>query len=193
MASPKPKKINQIVKRPPPKPPKERPKGPTRRKGAKRIYSDAEKAQALACVDANGGNVIGTAKQLDIPHGTLVEWVNGNVHPAVLQMHKENRTQLADMLRGFIARVLSLTDDRDIKLSSVKDRFVALGIAAEKQQLLDGDATSISGQAEMTDDELLERLQRLAAQRIERSARTQIEQRPADPGTAPDRTATTGP
>ncbi len=46
-----------------------------RRRNGQRSYSAEDRAEALAVVAANGGNVVHTANQLAIPRGTLETWV----------------------------------------------------------------------------------------------------------------------
>ncbi len=46
---------------------------------AKRRYSDQEKAEALAALDANGGNLLKTSEQIGIPRQTIQEWASGRV------------------------------------------------------------------------------------------------------------------
>lgn len=140
--------------------------------GKKRTYSDTEKAQALAMMAANGGNLTLTATEMDIPISTIQQWWNGkHVHQAVIEIKREQRGMLANMLRGFVSRVICNTTDEEIQNTPLKDRFVALGIAADKSQLLDGDATSITGQT-LTEDEYTRRLRELA----DRVRSRQIEQ-----------------
>jgi 8-oxo-dGTP pyrophosphatase MutT (NUDIX family) len=45
--------------------------------GKRRHYSDEERAEALAVLDANAGNLKRTARDLDIPRATLQEWAGG--------------------------------------------------------------------------------------------------------------------
>ncbi len=52
----------------------ERPKGTKRR-----WYSEQEKADALAAVDSNGGNLWVTARKLTIPYVTLKQWYQAGV------------------------------------------------------------------------------------------------------------------
>jgi len=46
-------------------------------------YSDEERADALLALEANGGNLSRTARQMGIPRATLRLWAQGNVVPAV--------------------------------------------------------------------------------------------------------------
>jgi hypothetical protein len=44
----------------------------------KRMYSDEEKASALAALAANGGNALLTAQQTGVPRTTLRKWAGGS-------------------------------------------------------------------------------------------------------------------
>lgn len=69
---------------------------------ARRHYSDADRAAALAALDANGGNIAGTARQLGVPESTLRSWSDkpDNAAPADLREHK--RLELAELLEQWL-------------------------------------------------------------------------------------------
>lgn len=115
---------------------------------AKRRYSDDERAQALAALAANGGNVSGTARSLGVPTDTLRHWAKGKRHPEAAKMAEEKKAPLADLFELFVSRVLSLTTDADIQGATLRDRFTAAGIAIDKARLLRGEPTAISEERE---------------------------------------------
>lgn len=45
----------------------------------KRIYSDSQVAEALAVLDACGGNVLRASQTTGVPRKTLEGWANGRV------------------------------------------------------------------------------------------------------------------
>ncbi len=113
-----------------------------------RRYSDEEKAQALAALDANGGNVKRTAGQLGIPVSTLREWARGRgVVNGVTKIRHQKKGELADELETIAWRVLDALPE---KLAEADARALAtlLGIVIDKVQLLRGqptDRTAITG------------------------------------------------
>ncbi len=105
---------------------------------AKRIYSDRQRAEALAALDANAGDLTRTAKQLAIPRKTLESWSKGAVNGDVANICEKKKAELADLFEGFARRVLDLTTDDDVKAASLKDRFVAAAVATDKMLILRG-------------------------------------------------------
>src|SRR5262245_42165815 len=75
-------------------------RGPVGEEGimTRRRYTDAERAEALAVLAANGGAVEKTAAQLGIPEGTLENWANGRRHPEARQLAGDKKEAMADRL-----------------------------------------------------------------------------------------------
>jgi len=72
-----------------------------------RVYTDAERAAALAALDANADNVERTAKEIGIPRGTLRRWANGEGVVAKLgEMRDEGRTLMLARIEEVAALVL---------------------------------------------------------------------------------------
>jgi transposase-like protein len=125
----------------------------------RRRYSDSQKAEALAALDAKGGNVRATAIALGIPHKTLDCWANERgVHEEVAQMRTGKREDLADRLEALAHVLMDSIGDKisDANLSNVS---VSLGIAIDKMRLLREQPTSIT--AALTDDERAKRVNAL--------------------------------
>jgi hypothetical protein len=59
--------------------------------GKRRHYSDEDRAEALAVLDANAGNLKRTARDLGIPRATLQEWAGGRVSAAVPELRHQER------------------------------------------------------------------------------------------------------
>lgn len=113
---------------------------------SKRVYSDEEKAAALAALDANGGNVNGTAQVLDIPEATLRAWAEGrNQHPSVAEMHERKKGELAEKFETVAHMLLDVTTDdaEGMRKTNVRDRMIAAGVAVDKKLLLTGKPTAI--------------------------------------------------
>jgi hypothetical protein len=129
---------------------------------AKRRYSDEEKAEALAALDANSGNVAKTARDLEIPRKTLAEWADErHTHTVVANIRHQKKGDLAQRLEE-IAWELAEALPGKVDLASLQHTATAMAIAIDKMQLLRGAPTSISDIAieqiadrigRMTDDE----------------------------------------
>lgn len=150
---------------------------------SKRIYSDEEKAGALACLAANGGNVFRTAKQLDVPEATLRAWSEGrNQHPCVSQMCEEKKATLAEKFEAFAHKALdvSLEDEEGLRKEKPLPRMLAAATAVDKHRLLTEQATTIT---EHRDDQLnrvIDNLLRLAHARGEECTREELIRRLAE-------------
>jgi len=125
-----------------------------------RRYSDADRAQALAVLDLNEGNMLRTAQQTGIPRATLQEWAAGRVPDSMPELRQEAKKDLAVSFKDFAGRVIGLTTDEDIKAASLRDRFMAAGVAVDKYRLLTDQPTTITGQ-ELSEDESVARLREL--------------------------------
>lgn len=106
----------------------------------RRQHSDQFKAEALAALDANGGNVNRTAKQVGVSRTTLIGWKNGlYMHPDVSDIRQEKKQSLADRLEAIAHRALDgLLEDDPKGFGSFKDRLTGVGIAIDKVRLLRG-------------------------------------------------------
>lgn len=148
---------------------------------AQRIeWTDRDKAAALAALDANGGNVSGTAKQLGMPRSTLQEWANGRVNSDVPELRQEKRAELTELIRdelyAIIANMPFKRTDADYRqLGTV------FGILTDKLQLLEGKPTERTETVDTTFDDA-ERVKRITA--LLDAARTRRDGRVAAAGEA---------
>lgn len=112
---------------------------------ARRRYSDEERANALAALAANGGNVEKTARELTIPETTLRQWANGHCHPEATQLSERKKGPLSDHLET-VAYALAgdLSDPERRKNAKFSEVAVAFGIVVDKMQVLRGQPSSIS-------------------------------------------------
>jgi hypothetical protein len=112
----------------------------------KRIYADDDRAAALVALDANGGNVEGTAAALDLPRTTLTEWRNGRgITPAVEASREQFKRTLADKFGEVALRCVESVTGEKLERAGLKDTLIAAGIATEKQRLLMNEPTTIHG------------------------------------------------
>lgn len=123
------------------------------KKHARRWYSEKEKADALAAVDANGGSIWVTAKKLSIPYVTLKLWVaagttgNGDQRPKlpvttteVLTESKRDLLQALDRSRWLYLDRLS--EPKAVEQTSGYYAAITFKTLNEAHQLLSGNATS---------------------------------------------------
>lgn len=110
---------------------------------AKRSYSDKEKGEALAVLDANGGNVSLTAKQTKVPRATLQEWVAGRVSAEVPDIRQEKKEELRDIFERLTRKGLAHLESN---IASGKFGEVSLAVCqwVDKMQLLGGKPTAIT-------------------------------------------------
>jgi transposase-like protein len=127
-----------------------------------RIYTDAEKAKALAALTANNGNVNGTAKQLGIPRTTLALWEKAftakeQAKPELTVLRHKEKRGLAGSLRELAALLIDIPPEQ-IEAASIRDRMFCAAVAIDKAQLLRGKATTIAGTHAQETNEQRERL-----------------------------------
>lgn len=128
----------------------------TRRK--RKQYSERDKAEGLAVLEANGGNVYKAAKELGINESTLRVWVNAReAYGETLKGLRESaQKKLSELLETEVRDILSaMTTARDN--ASYKELATAAGILIDKLQLLEGKATE-RVEHTLTDDERANRI-----------------------------------
>ncbi len=114
----------------------------------RRMYSDADIAEALAHLRANGNNVLATAQALGIPESTLRAWNDGDRRAravAELDPHlcEQVKQRLAQRAQGVAERMLTRLETADLEGVNVRDAAVVFGIAVDKMQILRGEASAI--------------------------------------------------
>jgi transposase-like protein len=109
----------------------------------RRSYSDVDRLAALAALDANGGIVKRTARQLGIPVKTLEGWAKGRHGAVTPEQRAAARKDLQTALEDFALRLVGM-DPRSFEGLSFKDLCVGLGITIDKILLLRGLPTAIS-------------------------------------------------
>lgn len=138
-----------------------------RRAKTKRRYSDEDRANALAALAANGGNLAQTARQLGIPRATLQRWLEGSAHPEAAANAAPKKAALADRLEELAGQLLDGVTLDKIAGSGPKELLTSLGIAVDKMQLLRGQPTAITDQTlhhdDLSDEDLDARIAELEA------------------------------
>lgn len=168
-------------------------------------YTPEEKAQALALLAANAGNIKRTARELRINPITLRAWIkqanpppdpppdpqptgyrayrqglgNGSGPPSPVLILDKTR-QLADVFEDIAYAALGIAASK-LEHASASQAAVIAAISVDKMRLLREQATALSGSAvTMTDEERLSRIRELE-QRV--AARKALAQRNATPVT----------
>jgi hypothetical protein len=117
-------------------------------------YSLDRKAEVLALLEANAGNVLQTAKETGIHHATIQYWVANSDRFAKIQQGKQ--IDLAEKLHNIAHQCADLLPSM-LPSASVREIVGAMGQSIEKRQLIMGLPTSISAQVER--DQLIDILQ----------------------------------
>jgi transposase-like protein len=128
----------------------------------RRSYSDEERMEALAALDANGGSLRKTARDTGVPISSLKDWRDGRAIPnSCAELRTQKKQALADRLEDIAQQVLGILPGK-LQDASVRDLNGTLKIATEAMQLLRGEPTSINeSRQDLTPDE---RARRIAAE-----------------------------
>jgi len=111
-------------------------------KPRKRSYTDAERATALAALDANGGNVKRTARDTGISPSTLASWRDRQTLEGTdIRAQKQNdlRAQLE-----LVAYELAMAIPGKVDEAQLQQVTTSLAIVIDKLQLLSGQPTEIN-------------------------------------------------
>lgn len=108
-------------------------------------YSIERKAEVLALIQANDGNILQTSRDTGIPHQTIRRWVEYPERFSALQTEKQD-----NLLEKLDKRAHDLIDAMPDKIpgASLSATATALGIVIDKSQLLRGLPTSINAEVE---------------------------------------------
>lgn len=143
---------------------------------ARRAYSDRQRAEAVAAVVANEGNVNLTARMLGIPQKTLDQWVKGtraqnDETPSLIEAAKGD---LADTCEQKVWLLIGgLTEDK-IEKAPVAQLTTGIGTLIDKMRLLREQPTGIHEQRSdlPSKAQLAERLRELLGEPDAGSIRT---------------------
>ena len=113
-------------------------------------HQEQVKANALALLAANDGNVLATAKQLGLPRGTVQNWAKGRVplNDDVIQKSEKAKRELADqfeeLARASVQKGLMIARRQKDSQTSLSMAATAAGIATDKMLLLRGEGPTAS-------------------------------------------------
>lgn len=112
-------------------------------------YSLQRKAEVIALVDANGGNVLQTARDTGIPHQTIRHWmIDRNRYS---EFEEQSRGNLDVKMDKTVHRLINSIYDHDLDNASLAAKATAFGVVFDKLQLLRGQPTSITETVESGD------------------------------------------
>jgi transposase-like protein len=126
---------------------------------ARREYSVAEKAAAVALVQSYGGNVDKAARELGFPSSSVRDWVAGKgVGPAVAEVVAEAKSQLADLFEDKVRLMLGGITEEKIATAKVGELMFNSAVGADKVRLLRGQATTIVEEVSLPVEEVAKRV-----------------------------------
>lgn len=126
----------------------------------KRSYSDREKAETLAILDTNAGNLSLTSEHTGVPIKTLSDWRdNRGVNGDVADFRNEKREELSVRFEQLAHDILNILPSK-LRDAKVSELATAAAIAVDKAQLLKGKPTTIT--------ETIEQKRRVAEDLIKR-------------------------
>lgn len=126
----------------------------------RRQYSDKDKATALTVLDANGGSLRKTAREIGIPPTTLKEWKDGRVNPHVAELRTVKKGELAERFDDATDMMLDVLHEK-LKDATLQQVVTSIGILQDKSQLLKGRPTDRTEVLDNLSDD--ERASRVAA------------------------------
>ena len=117
----------------------------------RRAYSDSQVAEALAVVDACGGNVQRASKTTGVPRKTLEGWTNGRsqrvsapeIVDEVAELRHEKRGDLASKMEEVAWRLAEAIPSK-INDAPLNQIALSLGIVIDKMRLLREESTAIN-------------------------------------------------
>jgi hypothetical protein len=111
----------------------------------RRVYSDREKAEALALLDTNDGNFYRTAQQSGIPRSVLQHWAKGGGLSADVPLLRQQKTlEYGGRFGELLEVILDSVSPEDLAKASLKDKFISAAVAFDKRQLAYGQPTQLT-------------------------------------------------
>mgnify|MGYP001572384568 CR=1 FL=1 len=121
----------------------------------RRTYSDKQIAEALAMVDACGGNILQASAASGVPRKTLESWAKGQAKRVTGEEVAEEMAELRhesgqDLLAKFTEWVWELLkincEPGEMRKARYGERSTAIGIGFDKIRLLKNQSTAITDQ-----------------------------------------------
>ncbi len=105
-------------------------------------YSPERKAEVLALLDANGGNILRTANEVGISHSLLQYWEANKDKYAYLRQQKSK--SLDSILDKTVHKYINSIYSHDLEDTPLNQKAQAFGIVFDKLQLVRNLPTSIN-------------------------------------------------
>lgn len=108
-----------------------------------RIYSDKERAHALAVLDVCDGDASKASRKLKIPRRTLAEWQSGRIaRVSIASVRQEEKNNLADAFEEVAWKCVTRLTKSDIidECTRPSELSTVAGTAVDKMRLLRGEA-----------------------------------------------------
>jgi len=105
-------------------------------------YSIERKAEVLALVEANAGNIDRTARETGIPHQTIRFWQANKQRFSNLQTQKQ--IDLSDIAEANARLLGQSIANHDLEQAPLGQKATAFGIMVDKMQLLRSQPTQIT-------------------------------------------------
>lgn len=109
-------------------------------------YSLDRKAEVLALVEANGGNVLQTARETGIAFQTIQYW-QANAS-RFTELRQEKLVDIGEKLEKTVHKLIDSVHDHDLSATPLGQKATAFGIVFDKLQLHRGLPTSINAEVE---------------------------------------------
>lgn len=119
------------------------------RRSAYRDYPEELKASVITAIEANGGNVLATAKLFNLPQDTVYYWWKNS--DRFREIQKTSAKNLADKLEDLAHSTTNSLAEHDLGLVTFADKARSLGVIIDKMQLLRGQPTAITATYERVD------------------------------------------
>lgn len=117
-------------------------------KAARRQWTDEAKAEILAALDANQGNVKRTAKECGVAVSTLRGWAKGRgANAGVAKLRPQKKGELADALEDIAWKIVELLPSK-LEGAEMRELSTLLGVTLDKLLVLRGqpnNRTEVSG------------------------------------------------
>lgn len=135
-------------------------------KPRRRRYTDADRASALAALDANENNLRKTSRDTGISVSTLKGWRDTRILEGT-QVRTQKKADLADKLEAVAHTLVGAIPDK-VHEANLQQIATSLGIAIDKLRLLRDESTAIE-EVRTSDakQRLIERLTKLHAEPAE--------------------------
>jgi transposase-like protein len=137
---------------------------------SRRKYSDVEKAEAIAAVKSNNGNIFRTSQELNIPWTTLADWVKGEhgINPGVTELREQKEEELATICERVARKYLEQAENPwAIYATPGNQAMMTAAVAIDKNRLLLGQPTSISADVSTVQVTLARRISKIASKTSE--------------------------